>query len=88
MYDPKKDRFIFISQYGYTNFSNAFQVLGVAVAFSKSNNPSAGWNYYFLPDTGFNDNAIGDYPLLESVMMKYLSRISGRIMVEISRIPP
>ncbi len=64
MYDPKKDRFVFGSQYGYTNFENAFQVLGVSVAFSKSNNPVDGWNFYFLPDTEFNDNAIGDYPQL------------------------
>ena len=64
MYDPKKDRFIFISQYGYANFVNVFQVLGVAVAFSKSNNPVNGWNFYFLPDTDFNDNSIGDYPQL------------------------
>ena len=28
MYDPKKDRFVFISQYGYTNFVNVFQVVG------------------------------------------------------------
>ncbi len=64
MYDPKKDRFVFISQYGYTNFVNAFRVFGVAVAFSKSNDPVNGWIFYFLPDAGFNDNAIGDYPQL------------------------
>lgn len=64
MYDPKKDRFVFISQYGYANFVNVFQVLGVAVAFSKSNDPVNGWNFYFLPDAGFNDNSIGDYPQL------------------------
>ncbi len=64
MYDPKKDRFVFISQYGYTNFVNAFQVIGIAIAFSKSNDPVNGWNFYFLTDAGFNDNSIGDYPQL------------------------
>jgi len=64
LYDPKQDRFVFITQYGYTNFVNAFQVFGIAIAFSKTNNPADGWNYYFFPDGEFNDNSIGDYPLL------------------------
>ena len=64
LYDPKQDRFVFITQYGYTNYVNVFQVFGIAIAFSKTNNPADGWNYYFFPDEAFNDNSIGDYPLL------------------------
>ncbi|MEO7263401.1 MAG: T9SS type A sorting domain-containing protein [Ferruginibacter sp.] len=64
LYDPKKDRFVFIAGYGVTNFVNTFQGYGIAIAFSKTNDPMDGWNYYFIPDTKFSDNSVGDYPLL------------------------
>ena len=64
VYDPKKDRFVFIAGYGFTNFINAFEGYGIAIAFSKTNDPLDGWNYYFIPDSNFNDNSVGDYPLL------------------------
>jgi len=64
MYDPKKDRFVFISSYGFTDFVGTFQVMGVAVAFSKTNDPMDGWNFYFLPDSLFKDNCSSDYPQL------------------------
>jgi hypothetical protein len=64
MYDPKKDRFVFISSYGFTDFVGTFQVMGVVVAFSKTNDPMDGWNLYFLPDSLFKDNCSSDYPQL------------------------
>jgi hypothetical protein len=64
MYDPKKDRFVLISMYGVTNFSTTFQGVGIVAGFSKTNDPIDGWNFYFLPDTIFDDNSSGDYPLL------------------------
>jgi flagellar hook capping protein FlgD len=65
LYDPKKDRFVFITLYGITDFNGSiFQVIGTAIAFSKTNDPVDGWNMYFLPDTIFGDSCSGDYPLL------------------------
>ena len=64
VYDPKKDRFVFLSSYGFCNFVNVFQIYGNMIAFSKTNDPLDGWNNYFIPDSNFQDNSVGDYPLL------------------------
>ncbi len=63
-YDPKQDRFVFLSSYGVTDFVNIFAGEGVVLGFSKSNNPLDGWNFYYYPDSQIGDNATGDYPQL------------------------
>lgn len=63
-YDPKQDRFVFVSSYGITDFDTVFMQLGTLVAFSKSNDPLDGWNFYYLPDSLIGDNSVIDYPLL------------------------
>ena len=66
LYDAKKDRFIFCVN--YYKVSNLYDPLnfkvGVEIAFSKSNDPMDGWNFYFYPDTAFDDNSVDDYPQL------------------------
>jgi hypothetical protein len=62
MYDPQEDRFVFISGYGVTDFMSLFVGYGTMAAFSKTNDPMDGWNFYYLPDSIFNDNSVGDYP--------------------------
>ena len=66
LYDPRKDRFIF--SVNYYRFSNLYDPtnykVGVEIAFSKSNDPMDGWNFYFYPDSIFNDNSVDDYPQL------------------------
>lgn len=65
LYDPKADRFVFSSQYGYYNAEPfIFNTFGTLVGFSKSNDPMDGWNLYQFPFTDFHDNSAGDYPLL------------------------
>jgi hypothetical protein len=63
-YDSKADRFVFVASYGLTDFVVQFQQLGVVVAFSKTNDPINGWNFYYLPDSVYKDNCSEDYPLL------------------------
>ncbi len=65
LYDPKADRFVFSSQYGYYNADPfIFNAYGTVLGFSKSNDPMDGWSLYQLPFTNFHDNSAGDYPLL------------------------
>ncbi|HLK27546.1 MAG TPA: T9SS type A sorting domain-containing protein [Puia sp.] len=64
VYDPKKDRFVFVSSYGFTDFNAVFDSEGLVVAFSKSNNPMDGWNFYYYPDSEVGDNNSIDYPQL------------------------
>ena len=64
MYDPQKDRFVFISAYGVTDFISLFQGYGIVAAFSKTSDPMDGWNFYYLPDSLSNDNSGSDYPQL------------------------
>ncbi len=65
LYDPKADRFVFCSSYGYYNADPfILNTQGTLIAFSKSNDPMDGWNLYQLPFTDFHDNSVGDYPLL------------------------
>jgi len=65
LYDPKADRFVFISSYGYYNADPfILSTHGTLIGFSKSNDPMDGWNLYQLPFTDFHDNSEGDYPLL------------------------
>lgn len=64
VYDPKSDRFVFIAEWGITDFASIFQGLGIVAAFSKTNDPINGWNFYYLSESIFNDNSVGDYPLL------------------------
>ena len=63
VYDPKADRFVFIAGWGYAD-PDVFAGYGIVAAFSKTNNPTDGWNFYYLPESIFNDNREGDYPLL------------------------
>jgi hypothetical protein len=84
IYDPKKDRFVFISSYGITDFLTVFQGLGIMIAFSKTNDPMDGWNFYYLPDSIFNDNREGDYPLLgindDDVFITYIRYSKGNAL--------
>jgi len=64
LYDPKTDRFIFATESGYTDFTSTFQVSGTTIAFSKTNDPMDGWNFYQIPFTDFHDNSVADYPLI------------------------
>jgi len=66
LYDSKKDRFVFcVNYYKVSNLYDPtnFKV-GAEIAFSKSNDPMDGWNFYFYPDTAFDDNSVDDYPQL------------------------
>jgi len=64
LYDPKKDRFVFTSAYGFTNFASTFQPLGVLIAFSKTGDPRDGWNFYYISPTDYKDKSAFDYPQL------------------------
>jgi hypothetical protein len=63
-YDSKQDRFVFIAGYGITDFVTTFQGFGTVIAFSKTNDPVDGWNFYYIPYTDFSDHSSGDYPQL------------------------
>ena len=63
VYDPKADRFVFIAGWGYAD-PDIFIGYGVVAAFSKTNDPMDGWNFYYLPESIFKDNCSGDYPQL------------------------
>jgi hypothetical protein len=58
VYDPKADRFVFIANWGYAD-PDVFLGYGIVVAFSKANDPIDGWNFYYLPESIFNDNRVG-----------------------------
>ncbi|MBA3647204.1 MAG: T9SS type A sorting domain-containing protein [Chitinophagales bacterium] len=64
MYDPKQDRFVFIAMYGYWDLDTSIYTLGTLTAFSKSNDPIDGWNFYYFPDSLLNDGSTVDYPQL------------------------
>jgi hypothetical protein len=64
LYDPKADRFVYISNRGFSDFVTWFTPAPKMIAFSKTNDPMDGWNYYFIPQTDYHDNSIEDYPLL------------------------
>jgi hypothetical protein len=64
LYDPKADRFIFVINRGFTDFVTYFEGAPPAVAFSKTNNPMDGWNYYIIPATDYHDGSIQDFPLI------------------------
>ena len=56
LYDPKADRFVFCSSYGYYNRDPfILNTQGTLIGFSKSNDPMDGWNLYQLPFTDFHD---------------------------------
>jgi hypothetical protein len=63
-YDSKKDRFVFIAAYGITDYISIFQGFGTVIAFSKTNDPMDGWNFYYIPYTNYNDKSSGDYQQL------------------------
>jgi hypothetical protein len=63
-YDPKKDRFIFIVAHGVTDFISIFEGDGELIAFSKTNNPMDGWNFYVFNYPYFNDKSSGDFDML------------------------
>jgi hypothetical protein len=59
LYDQAADRFIIVFFSGsLSTTSNIF------VGFSKTNNPTAGWNFYKLNGNSFNDSTWSDYPII------------------------
>lgn len=59
LYDPDADRFIvvFLNQ-------NVSWLNEVIVCFSKTSDPTKGWNLYKLPGNPFNDSTWTDYPIV------------------------
>ena len=56
LYDPKADRFVYCSSYGYYNADPfILNTQGTLIGFSKSNDPMDGWNLYQLPFTDLHD---------------------------------
>lgn len=58
-YDPIHDRFIMVFLNGYTP-----QTSNAIMAFSQTNNPQEGWNFYELPGNPLDDATWTDYPML------------------------
>ncbi len=59
IYDPAADRFVLT----YLNGSNAAQSM-LTVGFSKTNDPTEGWNLYALPGNPLQDSSWSDYPMI------------------------
>ena len=66
LYDPKQDRFILVSSWGFSDYVSIFDGYGLVFAFSKTNDPIDGWNFYFIPESVYsnNDGTSGDYEQL------------------------
>jgi len=58
-YDPIHDRFIMVFLNGYTPATS-----NAVMAFSQTNNPQEGWNFYEIPGNPFDDDTWTDYPML------------------------
>jgi hypothetical protein len=59
IYDPENDRFIMMCMVGFTDSTSK-----MIVGFSKSNNPSTGWNLYTIPGDPLNYGLWSDYPMI------------------------
>jgi hypothetical protein len=57
IYDPKADRFIIVYLVGATDATSQ-----IPVAFSKTNNPTEGWNIYLISGNPNQDGTWTDYP--------------------------
>ncbi|MGB0432136.1 MAG: T9SS type A sorting domain-containing protein, partial [Bacteroidia bacterium] len=59
IYDPQADRFVLT----YLNGASV-STSQLTVAFSKTNDPTEGWNLYALPGNPLNDSSWSDYPMI------------------------
>lgn len=59
IYDPNNDRFVMT----YLNGSNSNETV-LTVGFSKTNDPTKGWNLYTLPGNPLDDDSWSDYPMI------------------------
>jgi len=60
LYDPEKDRFIFVFLNSTSPTSSK-----IYVAFSSTNNPMDDWHLYTIPGNPLNNNRWSDYPAIE-----------------------
>ncbi len=59
LYDQESDRFIMLYFSGYYATNST-----IIVGFSKTNDPTALWNFYKVPGNPYNDTSWSDYPIL------------------------
>lgn len=59
LYDPKHDRFIIVLLHGFSSSTSK-----ILVCFSKTNNPTDGWNIYQLSGNPYNDTSWSDFPTI------------------------
>ena len=59
IYDPNNDRFVMT----YLNGSNPDEIL-LTLGFSKTNDPTDGWNLYSLPGNPLDDDSWSGYPMI------------------------
>ncbi|MFY0672796.1 MAG: T9SS type A sorting domain-containing protein [Bacteroidia bacterium] len=59
IYDPNNDRFVMT----YLNGSNPDETV-LTIGFSKTNDPTDGWNLYTLPGNPLDDDSWSDYPMI------------------------
>ncbi len=59
IYDPVANRFIVVFLAGFTDATSS-----IITAFSQTDNPGEGWNFYELPGNPLNDTLWSDYPII------------------------
>ncbi len=59
IYDPQADRFIVF----FLHESKVASNFGI-LAFSKTNDPTGGWNFYKIPGNALKNNKWSDYPIM------------------------
>ncbi|MEO6167867.1 MAG: T9SS type A sorting domain-containing protein [Chitinophagales bacterium] len=59
IYDPVENKFVVVFLAGFTDITSS-----IIVAFSQSDHPGGGWNFYELPGNPLNDTLWSDYPII------------------------
>lgn len=59
LYDPAKDRFVFVCFSGSLSTEST-----ILVGFSQTNDPAGAWNFYKLNGNSFKDSTWSDYPII------------------------
>lgn len=59
IYDPIENRFVVVFLAGFTDATSS-----IITAFSQTENPGEGWNFYEIPGNPLNDTLWSDYPII------------------------